>query len=153
MRDFFVSVLLQLSHLRLSRSSYFITFAYHNKNNMAKQVENSIGTVNLIASTTHLEGNVRTESDIRIDGLLKGNLTTSGRLIVGPKGNINGEITCKTAEVEGSIEGKINVSELLSLKASSRFTGEIITRQLMIEPGAMFSGNCKMNSTSEGKTK
>lgn len=120
---------------------------------MAKQTENIPGAVNLIASTTQVSGDIITNSDIRIDGELKGNLNTKGRLIVGKSGNLTGEIQCKTAEIEGTIDGKITVEELLSLKATSVLTGEVTTKQLMIEPGAVFSGNCTMSNTTLEKSK
>jgi cytoskeletal protein CcmA (bactofilin family) len=112
---------------------------------MAKLVENNLGAVNLISSTTDVTGDIKTESDIRIDGTLIGNMITKGRLIIGPNGKIEGEIRCKSAEIEGEIKGKIVVDELLSLKATALFSGDITTAQIMIEPGAIFSGNCKMN--------
>lgn len=120
---------------------------------MAKQSDNNPGTVNIIAGSTKIIGDVITDTDIRIDGELKGNLTTKGRLIIGQSGTINGEISCNNAEVEGTVEGKIIVNGLLDLKATSNLTGEITTKQLMIEPGAIFTGNCKMINESEGKLK
>lgn len=120
---------------------------------MAKQAENKPGEVNLIAASTKLVGDITTETDIRIDGVLKGNLMTNGRLIIGQSGKIQGEINCKSAEVEGEIDGKINVNELLSLKSTSNLKGEVQTKQLMIEPGAIFSGNCKMTDKSGEKLK
>lgn len=119
---------------------------------MAKQAENNFNTVNLIAASTKLTGDIITESDIRIDGMLKGNLSTSGRLIIGQSGSIIGEVSCKMAEIEGTVEGKITVAELLSLKATSTLNGEVATAQLMIEPGAVFSGNCKMEQTISNKS-
>lgn len=120
---------------------------------MAKQLENTSGAVNLIAINTTITGDIKTESDLRIDGTLKGNIQTSGRLIIGKSGSIEGEIICKTAEVEGKLNGKISVSGLLTLKSTSFLSGEIITVQLMIEPGANFTGNCKMDEQSKTKSK
>ena len=111
---------------------------------MAKLVDNNLSAVNLISSTTNVTGEINTESDIRIDGTLKGNLITSGRLIIGANGTIEGDIKCKSAEIEGILKGKIVIEELLSLKSTSTFTGDIITAQLLIEPGAIFQGNCQM---------
>jgi cytoskeletal protein CcmA (bactofilin family) len=111
---------------------------------MAKLVENNLGAVNLISSTTKVTGDINTESDIRIDGSLKGNLITNGRLIIGANGTIEGDIKCKSAEIEGILKGKIITDELLSLKSTSSFTGDITTSQLLIEPGAIFQGNCQM---------
>lgn len=120
---------------------------------MSKQIENNVSAVNLISTSTKVVGDIQTESDIRIDGSHKGNLNTLGRLIIGSTGRIEGEIICKSAEIEGIIIGKIDVKELLSLKSTSNLKGEVTTGQLMIEPGAIFSGNCKMNNPAEAKSK
>lgn len=121
---------------------------------MAKQVEHEISNnvTNHIGVGTEIEGNILSNGDIRIDGKLKGNLDSKGKLVLGSSGLIEGEIKCKNAVIEGQINGKLNVSELLSLKASSRITGDIVTNKLAIEPGAQFTGNCKMNNHVEPNT-
>jgi cytoskeletal protein CcmA (bactofilin family) len=111
---------------------------------MSKITENNLGSVNLISQSTNVTGDISTESDIRIDGTLIGNLITKGRLIIGPGGKIEGDVDSKSAEIEGMLIGKIKVEELLALKATSNFQGNITTGQLLIEPGANFSGNCVM---------
>jgi cytoskeletal protein CcmA (bactofilin family) len=60
----------------------------------------------------------------------------------------NGEVICKNCEVEGKVEGKLSVSELLTLKATSVITGDIIAKRLAIEPGAKFTGNCQMTGNA-----
>jgi cytoskeletal protein CcmA (bactofilin family) len=84
--------------------------------------------------------------------LLAGNLKTKGKLVIGETGSIKGEITCKNTVVEGSVNGKITVSELLTLKATSSLKGDINTRRLAIEPGAKFTGNCNMSMDAVGTT-
>ena len=120
-------------------------FKSKSKNQMAKQSDTSSpDKLNRIVEGTKMEGTFRSESNIRIDGSLKGNVETKGRLVIGPNGVINGEITCQNAEVEGKIKGKIMVEDLLSLKSSARIDGEIFTSKLSIDPGAMFTGSCQM---------
>lgn len=102
------------------------------------------GTVNIIGSGTSIEGDVVSGGDIRIDGSLKGTLRTRGKLVVGPTGSIEGEVSCQNADVSGNIRGKINVTELLALKGSAKVNGEISTGKLAVEPGADFSGSCSM---------
>ena len=104
-------------------------------------------TINLISSGTDIFGDVKSNGDIRIDGTLTGNLNTKGKVVIGPTGKVKGEVICKNSEVAGIIEGKIIVGQLLNLKASSKIVGDIITVKLSIEPGAVFSGNCKMSDT------
>jgi cytoskeletal protein CcmA (bactofilin family) len=121
---------------------------------MAKFNEPDNATINLISNGTEITGDVKSNGDIRIDGVLTGSLTTKGKVVIGPTGKVNGEINCKNSEVSGTIEGKINVGQLLTLKSSSRIFGDIVTSKLSIEPGAQFTGNCKMsdNDNNGGAT-
>lgn len=113
------------------------------------ETENNV--VNQIGVGTEITGDVSTNGDIRFDGVLTGNLKTKGKVVIGETGTVKGEISCKNSVVEGKVEGKISVVELLTLKATSSLTGDIVTRRLAIEPGAKFSGNCSMSAeTSTG---
>lgn len=114
---------------------------------MAKFNETDSTTINLISIGTDITGDIKSNGDIRIDGSLTGNLNTKGKVVIGPTGKVKGEIVCKNSEVAGLIEGKINVGQLLNLKASSKILGDIVTSKLSIEPGALFTGNCKMIET------
>lgn len=116
---------------------------------MAKYNETDNTTINLISNGTDITGDVKSNGDIRIDGSLTGNLSTKGKVVIGPTGKINGEVNCKNSEVSGVIEGKIIVGQLLNLKASSKILGDIVTAKLAIEPGARFTGTCNMSDTEE----
>jgi len=105
--------------------------------------------INLIGKGTKIIGDILSDGDIRIDGELKGNVDCKGRLVVGESGLIQGEIKCKTSEVSGDIKGKVNVIELLSLKATSIIAGDIVTGKLSIEPGAIFTGTCNMGAKAK----
>ncbi|HLG04068.1 MAG TPA: polymer-forming cytoskeletal protein [Bacteroidia bacterium] len=102
------------------------------------------GTVNIIGPGTTIEGDVISSGDIRIDGGLKGSLKTRGKLVVGPSGTVDGEVNCQNADISGNVRGKLNVTELLSLKTTAKINGEIVAGKLAIEPGADFSGTCSM---------
>jgi cytoskeletal protein CcmA (bactofilin family) len=101
-------------------------------------------SVNIVGAGTLIEGDITTNGDMRIDGSLTGSINVKGKLVVGPSGSIEGEIICQNADISGTIKGKIGVAELLSLKSSSKLTGDIITNKIAIEPGATFSGSCSM---------
>ena len=116
---------------------------------MGKFNEPDNTTINLISLGTEITGDVKSNGDIRIDGLLTGNLITKGKVVIGPTGKVKGEVFCKNSEVSGIVEGKISVGQLLTLKTSSKIVGDIITFKLSIEPGAKFTGNCKMSETEE----
>ena len=83
---------------------------------MAKVNDTESTTINLISNGTEITGDVRSQGDIRIDGVLIGNLSTTGKVVIGNTGKVKGEVICKNSEVSGEIEGKINVSQLLTLR-------------------------------------
>ena len=89
-------------------------------------------------------GDIKTKNDIRIDGILKGKIITSGRLVVGSTAKIEGNIDCANIDVMGVVLGDIQASGIVSLKAQARLIGNIISNQLSIEPGVVFNGNCQM---------
>ena len=115
-------------------------------NNMASvSNDNSTqGGINSLGQGTKLVGDLNAQNDMRIDGTLEGNLNCAGKLILGPKGFINGQIDCQNAVIEGSIEGIVRVKELLQVKESAKITGEITTAKLMVQPGAIFNVKCNM---------
>ena len=117
---------------------------------MAKNNETESLLGNMIKAGTEIKGDIKCSGDIRIDGVLKGNLQTEGRLVVGESGRIDGSITCKNADLSGTIRAKIIIHELLSLKAACNLEGEISTNKLHIEPGASFTGTCKMGGVVKG---
>lgn len=117
---------------------------------MAKNQETEIPAINIIRKGTKITGDVTCSGDIRIDGVLDGTLTSEGKAVVGVSGTINGEVTCKNADVSGTINAKITVKELLQLKATANILGDINTNKLSIEPGANFTGSCNMGTVVNG---
>ncbi|MBT3621665.1 polymer-forming cytoskeletal protein [Flavobacteriales bacterium] len=102
--------------------------------------------VNMIGAGTVITGDVFSKGDIRVDGTLKGSVITEGKVVLGREGIIEGDIECKDADISGTIKAKISVSQLLSLKATAKLNGDIITNKLSIEPGAEFTGSCSMGA-------
>lgn len=109
-----------------------------------KVENNSPDKLNRVVEQTSINGDIKSESNFRIDGNLEGTINIKGRLVVGPSGFIKGEVVCENADIEGTIEGNVKVAEILSLKSSAKIEGNIETGKLAIEPGATFSGSCDM---------
>ena len=118
---------------------------------MTKFNETETAAINLISNGTDITGDIKSNGDIRIDGSLTGSLNTKGKVVIGPTGKVSGEVVCKHSEVSGTVEGKLIVSQLLILKVSSKILGDIATSKLSIEPGARFTGNCKMSDYDENE--
>ncbi|MBI2968718.1 MAG: polymer-forming cytoskeletal protein [Bacteroidetes bacterium] len=119
---------------------------------MVKPNEPESNAVNLIGQGTTIQGDITSNGDVRIDGTLKGTLTSKGKVVVGTTGVVEGQVNCQNADVSGSVQAKVMISELLTLKPSARLNGDIITNKLAIEPGAVFSGSCKMGEAVNERT-
>lgn len=111
-----------------------------------EQTTKSNGTASIIAGGTEITGNIKCDGDIRIDGVLKGNIQSNSKVILGPDGRIQGDIEARQADIMGAVSGKIVVTDLLNLKGKAEVDGDIYTGQLQVEPTASFNGSCHMGS-------
>ncbi len=102
------------------------------------------GQPNRIEKNTKIKGDIVSEADFRIDGKLDGNVKTSGKVVIGKDGYIKGKVECVNADIEGSFNGELLVSDLLSLKSSAVIEGTVSVSKLAVEPGATFNASCTM---------
>ena len=110
---------------------------------VAEEISNSS---NVIGKGTVLEGNIETFGNIRIEGKVRGHITSKSKVAFGNGSHVDGNITAQNADIEGEVRGKIEISEMLILKATASVHGDIITGKLVVEPGASFNGTCKMGA-------
>jgi cytoskeletal protein CcmA (bactofilin family) len=110
------------------------------------------GQPNRIEKSTVITGDIVSQADFRIDGTVEGSIKTSGKVVIGKDGVINGVIICSYADIEGKFSGKLEVKESLSLKASSQLEGEAVIGKLIVESGAVFNAKCSMRSSSDVKS-
>ncbi|MBK0369599.1 bactofilin family protein [Flavobacterium agrisoli] len=103
-----------------------------------------LGKTNRIVEGTVITGDIVSQADFRLDGELIGNFTSSGKIVIGQKGKVKGDISCQNADVEGEFAGTLKVEETLNVKQTARIEGEVITGKLSVEPGAKFTATCKM---------
>jgi len=121
--------------------------------NMAKSYNGiESPSINLIGKETHISGDINSNGNIRIDGTVKGNIKCTARIVIGNSAKIEGDIFCKNCEISGYLKGNIKTEETLCLKETSKMDGNIITDKLNIEPGAIFTGSCKMGKDDKEKT-
>ena len=118
---------------------------------MAENKFFSSPSVDIIESSTKIVGDIFSEADFRIDGIVEGNVTTSGKIVVGKSGKITGKINCSNADISGSISGKIEVNEVLSLMSESLIQGDIVTGKLSVEEGAQVEASISMKSGKQLK--
>lgn len=100
---------------------------------------------NLIGNGTTIKGELIASGDVRIDGTIIGTMKSTGKVVIGQQGIVEGDIICNSADISGRVKGTIRVDELTSLKSTSRLEVELYTKQLFIEVGAIFTGKCDMS--------
>lgn len=104
----------------------------------------SSNAFNTLVTGTSVEGTIKADSDIRVDGTIKGKLFCDAKVIIGPTGAIEGEIRCQNAVVEGKFEGVLTVSELLNVRETAQIKGDVTTGKLIVQSGAVFNVTCTM---------
>lgn len=104
--------------------------------------ETPSGSATTIGSGTVITGDVEAAGDLRVDGILNGNITVKGKLLVGPEGSVNGDINSHVADILGHVQGKCTVKDLLQLRGKGNIQGDIYAGKLQIEATASFNGHC-----------
>ncbi|MEN0045758.1 MAG: polymer-forming cytoskeletal protein [Bacteroidota bacterium] len=109
---------------------------------LSSDTGSSVGCV--IAKGTVIDGEMATEENVRLDGVIKGSLSCKKRLVLGKSGKIEGSVNVKEADIGGVIEGDIVTNGLLVLRPNAKVLGNISTKSIQIELGAVYVGECKI---------
>ena len=107
-------------------------------------MDNSNGSNNIIGEGSVLKGNLNTSGNVRLEGKVIGDLSSSSKVACGETSVVDGNVIAENAEIAGKVTGKVTVSELLILKSTASIHGDISTSNLIIESGANFNGACTM---------
>lgn len=110
--------------------------------------------LNVIGEGTKIVGDITSDGDLRIDGVVEGNITTKAKCVVGINSRVTGNIEARNCDISGSLNGNIKISELLLVKSSGKINGDIATAKMVVENGGEFNGGCTMGSSvsiSRGK--
>ena len=108
--------------------------------------DSTASATSIIGAGTTITGNVQSNGDIRIDGIIRGNLVAKAKILIGAEGVIEGDIDGKQADILGKVTGKIKVADLLYLHGKAMVDGDIYAGKLQIEPTASFNGQCHMGA-------
>ena len=118
-------------------------FNTKSKTDMQQPANGGNGTT-LISSGTTVKGDISSNSDLRIDGTIKGNIHSASKIIVGASGVVEGDIVGNQADISGKVSGNIKAKELLQLRGESVINGNLFAGKLQVEPTATFNGQCHM---------
>lgn len=106
--------------------------------------KNIAAAMTFISEGTQFLGDIKVEHDLRVEGYLKGSVNVGGMLVLGPTGKIEGEVLARSATIAGQIQGNLKGAEKIVLESKSTLFGDLHTRELVINEGAIFQGNCNM---------
>jgi len=98
----------------------------------------------VVSPGTHIEGDFKSEENIRLDGSVQGTVHCSKRLVVGEKGAIDGEVKAGTAVISGQITGNLTVDGALQLTSTAKIKGDIQAKRMSVEEGATYNGSCRI---------
>ena len=104
------------------------------------------GQYSRIENTTSLKGEIISSGDFRVDGILEGSIKIKGKIVVGKEGLIDGSVSCESADIEGKLKGKINVTGSFNLRSTAIVEGEVAMGKLIVESGASLNAKCKMKN-------
>jgi cytoskeletal protein CcmA (bactofilin family) len=117
---------------------------FNSKANKAERNKSKTMERNVIAKNSTFIGDITSDGDFRIDGVLEGTLKTNGRVIIGAEGLIKGSVESENADIEGRFSGQLSVANTLTIKSLANISGDVIAGKLSLEPGAVFNGTCVM---------
>ena len=103
--------------------------------------------VTIISSSVIIEGKLTSNGNVRIDGIVKGNVEAKGNLTVGESGNIQGDLLADSVTVGGKVEGVVNAKDKVTLENKAFLKGDLITKILVVEAGAIFEGRSSMGES------
>jgi cytoskeletal protein CcmA (bactofilin family) len=109
----------------------------------------TIKDLNLIGVGTILEGKLKSNGSVRIDGKLIGEVHANENLFVGETGEVDGTVAARNISIGGKIKGNINAAEKLVFEAKCHVKGEIKAAKLVIDEGAIFDGKCTMTESKQ----
>lgn len=102
--------------------------------------------LNMVSEGTTFKGTINSSNDIRIAGVVEGDATTKGKLIITSSGVVNGDSKVGDADVAGKVEGTLRVDGKLNLRQSAVVNGDVYTKTLIVEEGAQINGACRMGA-------
>lgn len=117
--------------------------------NNARSSSNTAGSISTVAEGTTINGDIESDSDMRIDGNIVGNVYCKAKVVLGASAIVQGDLHAENVDVFGTVNGNINTKDLSCLKANCTINGNLVTQRLQIEPNAVFNGQCKMTSDQE----
>lgn len=105
-----------------------------------------------ISEHTVIDGNVLSQTHLRIAGKVNGDVTVNGDVSIGPNGSVRSIVTAHNVHNAGLIDGSVHVLGKLAITNKGRVHGEIAATSISISEGGLFNGTCLMTNADRSPT-
>ena len=112
-----------------------------------EKTNKSLTVDSLIGENIKIIGKIEGSGNLRIDGIIEGDVDYNGSITLGETGKVKGNIICEDIVIAGKINGNVNAKDKLTLLPTGNLTGDMEVENLVIHEKANFDGKCKMVST------
>jgi cytoskeletal protein CcmA (bactofilin family) len=100
----------------------------------------------ILGTTSSLEGKLRFNDSIKINGSLKGAVKSAGLILIGEQAKVEADINAKELVSYGKLDGDVVAEESMQLFYPSEMNGKVKTKKIKISDGVIFKGNCDITS-------
>jgi cytoskeletal protein CcmA (bactofilin family) len=99
-----------------------------------------------LSADVSIKGSITFRSELVIDGKVEGDITSTGKLIVGAHGKVIGDIQAGFVTIQGQVDGDVRATERCGLEAGGSLQGNIQSPRLAVDENASFVGNATISS-------
>jgi cytoskeletal protein CcmA (bactofilin family) len=102
--------------------------------------------ISIIGPGMTIVGNCETDGTVRVEGSVEGSIKAGKAVVIGKQGVVSGDISTQDAVISGRVEGVLVAASRLELQATCHIEGEVHTRRMQLEEGAVLNGSVHMGS-------
>jgi cytoskeletal protein CcmA (bactofilin family) len=102
------------------------------------------GATTVLAEGSKFTGKANVAGTFRVEGGAEGEIQTADAFVVGRTGEVKATVNTRRAVLNGSFRGKIEASDRVELQSGSRVEADIKARNMLMEDGVQFRGQCQI---------
>lgn len=121
------------------------------KKEVSGSISTNTGAHTILGPEASFDGKLAFQGQVRIDGTFKGEIETDDTVTIAKSGKVEADLFVGTLKLHGTLEGNVTASKLVELHPPARLIGNITCPQLVIHPGVIFDGSCRMENRDESR--
>jgi cytoskeletal protein CcmA (bactofilin family) len=106
--------------------------------------------ISIIGPGMKVVGDCLTDGTVRIEGTVEGSVKAGKAVVVGKQGAVVGDVQTQDAVISGRVTGTLVAESRLELQATCQIDGDVRTRRMQLEEGALLNGTVHMSESKRG---